>query len=102
MTTTDRYIETLVQKSILSPAARSMHPQDALDQYNEAHGLTVNDEDFLIHPDVVETTIEINGETRRGWAYRSNRQVSSDTPDLKMLQGCDRLSRELGARILRF
>lgn len=102
MSTTDSYIEDLIQQGTLSPGARGIHPQDALDQYNEANALTVDDEDFLIHPDVVETTLTIDGKSRRGWAYRYNPQVSSDSPNLKMLEGCDRLSRNLGARILRF
>lgn len=98
---TDTYIENLITAGVLTPAARTMHPQDALTQYNEANALGVDDEGFLIHPDLTETTITTgDGRERRGWALRSNPQATTDTPNLKLLQGTDRISRHLGAQLL--
>lgn len=99
MSNTERFIEDLIQQGILSPAAREMDPQAALDQHNDAHALTPEDADFLVHPDVAQTTFEVDGHERAGWGYRGNPHVSADTPDVNMLRGCDKLSRELGALI---
>jgi hypothetical protein len=101
MNTTDAYIEQLIAARILSPGARTMHPQDALDQYNEANGLEGGESGYLIHPDVVETTVTIDGRQHKGWGYRHNPHVSTtERPNLKLMQGIDRVSCELGATIL--
>lgn len=100
MTTNDTYIEQLITAGVLSPAARAMHPQAALDQYNEANALEVGEDGYLIHPDVVETTVTIDGREHKGWSYRKNPHVNTtERPDLRLLQGVDRVSRELGATI---
>lgn len=50
----------------------------------------LNDTGYLIHPDLIETTT-----TRRAWRRRTHPHVTVDTPNLKLAQGADTLSRNL-------
>lgn len=90
MANDDQYIQNLVTAHVLPASAINVHPQDALDAYNTRNNLTLNDTGYLIHPDLIETTT-----TRRAWRRRTHPHVTVDTPNLKLAQGADTLSRNL-------
>lgn len=101
MATSDQYIHTLVTAHVLPASAINLHPHDAFDAYNTRNNLTLNDDGYLIHPDLIETATTHDGNTRRAWRLRTNPHVTVDTLNLKLAQGADTLSRNLGNLIFR-
>lgn len=96
-TPTEReFVESLIATGVLSPAARGMDVQQVINQHNETNALSPGDTGFLVHPDLMATTIETATGSIGGWALRSNPSATCDTPDIHRLRGTDRISRRLG------
>jgi hypothetical protein len=94
----EEMINDMIFRGQLSPAAADMDPDEVIDQYNEANGLTPEDDDFLLDPELERTTITTTtGEKINGFALRSNPEAKVQTPNKALAQGADRLSRQLGA-----
>lgn len=97
-------IEGWIQEGKLSPAARDMPVQKSIDQYNDVGALDREDEDFLVHPDLVPAMVRVGlGDEAKwvpGWRLVDNPLATGTSADIDLIRGTGRLSREMGALIV--
>lgn len=96
--TAEELIDDMIFRGEMPKSAADMDPADAMSAYNKAHGLTPDDDDFLVDPELQRTTITTgSGAEIPGWSLRSNPSAKVATPNVALAKGADRLSRQLGA-----
>lgn len=90
-----QFIEQLISERKLSPGARDMEIADVIDQYNEVNVLDVDDPDFLVHPQVVPVMVLIDGEQTPGWSLTYAPHITSENPDIRILEREFKTSKQL-------
>ena len=95
--TAEDMIDDMIVRGELSPAAADMDPAEVIEAYNQASGLTPDDPDYLVDPELEATIVTTaSGEEIAGWALRSNPAATVTTPNVSLARAVDQLSRQLG------
>lgn len=94
-------IEAWIQEGKLSPAARDMPIQTSIDQYNDVNALAPEDQDFLVHPELVPAVVRVGfGDEATwvtGWRLADDPMATGATSDIDLIRGAGRIAQEMGA-----